>query len=184
MTILARRHSTTHQHVMHLHARYFTSVLNGRYTIETFDGAPTFQRTKKIAFSYAPYKDTFTGAASFIGAFNKGGNHWVFVHINNDTRKITYVDPKGGAPPLNLRLNWQVYMTVYRKEILKKDTQTTFAIKHSTSKIQGPQDNTNCGLYTLAVSLAMCPSSILHLLDTFMRTIIFDLGSLLGIMYI
>ena len=150
LTLLARRHSSSNQHVMHLHARFFTNVLNGKYMIDCFDEN---RLVKKIAFSYPPYKDSFTDAAVYIGAFNKGGHHWVFVCINNVTHKVTYIDPLGNEPPPNFMINWHLFCAIYNKQVLNSQRQTQYSIKHSCSKLQGPADNTNCGLYTLAVSL-------------------------------
>ena len=150
MTLLARRHSSSHQRMMHLHARFFSKVLDGKFLIESIQDKAI---VKLLAFSYPPYKDNFRDAAHFIGAYNKGGHHWVFVSINNVTNKITYIDPKGFEPPRNLLLNWQLFMTIFNKDVLKRRLEVKYKLKHSTSKLQGPEDNTNCGLYTLAVNI-------------------------------
>ena len=145
-TLLATKHTMRNHPVMQLHSRYLTSVLSGRYMIEV-----SGSRDKKLAFTYDTYPERFRKASVLIGAFNKGGNHWVYVHIDVVNMIIRYLDPKKYSPPVNLLQNWNCFWRRFHCEVTHREVVRDFKLITLSTAVQGPKDNTNCGVYCLSV---------------------------------
>ena len=133
---------------MYMHYRWVTSILNGVTSGDvTVDG-----KTQRILyFSNNPFKFRIQTACELISTYHKGGNHWTFVHFNLSTFTLTYMDPKGNEPPMNLLLNWNTYWRRFCKEYLVGRPVGDFTIKQPPHSLQHSTDNNNCGIYTLGV---------------------------------
>ena len=145
LTLLATKHSMRKHPVMQLHSKFLTSVLSGKFMVDVALGR------KKLAFSYDQYADKFQKAALLIGAFNKGGNHWVYIHIDVLNYNFRYFDPKKFPPPFNLIANWNVFWKRFHSEVTQRPVLKEFKLLTLLRPVQGPRDNTNCGLYCLSV---------------------------------
>ena len=123
-----------------------TDILRGKYR-ET-PSRPYFFSKNNI----------FREASVMIGANLVGGNHWTLVIINFATRDFIFMDPKAdmatdyqcSTPYL---ANWKVFCKCWNRD---NGTQnmlpTNYNKKVFPHALQPPEDNNNCGIYTLMVS--------------------------------
>ena len=135
---------------MYLHFSWLTQILNGRIQGDVLSNGTT---TKMLYFTNEPFKSRMINAAEYISVYHKGYCHWVFVHIDMKSFRMTYIDPFGHVPPHNLLINWNLYWKKFSSFALKKECTRQFQLrKEVPHSKQMSSDTKNCGLYVLGVS--------------------------------
>lgn len=146
--LICKQKCTTEWPVYYLHYAWVGNILSGQVRERS--------STRKMPLYFADVSPVISTACELYSAVHQGGNHWVFVYINLRDKYLMYLDPK--APPVESERcklythNWNVFSRAWNRESghpALPENLKPYTMPHAA---QGAQDNTNCGIYTLAVS--------------------------------
>ena len=147
MTLLAHRNSSN---TMYLHFSWFSQIVNGKTEGQVLSNGTA---KKMLYFTNEPFLSRMLKSYEFISVYHKGSSHWVFVHIDVKSFRITYIDPFGHPPPQNFLLNWDLYWRKFSSLCMKKQFVGNFQFRKTVPHSrQMSSDTRNCGLYSLGVS--------------------------------
>ena len=142
---LCKENTTTDTVYVHIPIKPLSEILKGHYRES---------RNKPLYFNGS---NLFQSANTLVGANLLGGNHWTLVVINLDAREFIFMDPKGNMEGdyhsmQQLIFHWQTFSRCWNRENSDlRQLPTILTGRVFPHALQPPEDNNNCGIYTLMV---------------------------------